>query len=183
MSSEATFKRYVEVGRVVLLNDGPSAGKLATIVEIIDHNRVRAISTLRVERGPRGIVGLTLTISLPYATLDSLSRLYNCSTPTLRNLHPSPTLRPTRQLALPTNPLANQPTGADRRPVDRCPAPAVHLPPPRPDPVRPQEAAPLGRLGDGQEGLGRERGRGQVGQVGVVPEAPGAGEEAQHDRL
>merc|ERR1712080_590924 len=39
MSSEATFKRYVEVGRVVLLNDGPSAGKLATIVEIIDHNR------------------------------------------------------------------------------------------------------------------------------------------------
>lgn len=41
MSSEATFKRYVEVGRVVLLNDGPSAGKLATIVEIIDHNRVR----------------------------------------------------------------------------------------------------------------------------------------------
>ncbi|GAA5820754.1 hypothetical protein JCM11251_003142 [Rhodosporidiobolus azoricus] len=39
MSSEATFKRFVEVGRVVLLNDGPSAGKLATIVEIIDHNR------------------------------------------------------------------------------------------------------------------------------------------------
>ncbi|GAA6039492.1 hypothetical protein JCM8097_009579 [Rhodosporidiobolus ruineniae] len=39
MSSESTFKRFVEVGRVVLLNDGPSAGKLATIVEIIDHNR------------------------------------------------------------------------------------------------------------------------------------------------
>ncbi|GAA5925264.1 60S ribosomal protein L14 [Sporobolomyces koalae] len=39
MSSDTTFKRYVEVGRVVLVNDGPSAGKLATIVEIIDHNR------------------------------------------------------------------------------------------------------------------------------------------------
>jgi large subunit ribosomal protein L14e len=39
--SEQTFKRFVEVGRVVLVNDGPSAGKLATIVEIIDHNRVR----------------------------------------------------------------------------------------------------------------------------------------------
>ncbi|BGP16718.1 hypothetical protein JCM10213_009136 [Rhodosporidiobolus nylandii] len=39
MSSESTFKRFVEVGRVVLLNDGPNAGKLATIVEIIDHNR------------------------------------------------------------------------------------------------------------------------------------------------
>ena len=40
-STESTFKRYVEVGRVVLVNDGPCAGKLATIVEIIDHNRVR----------------------------------------------------------------------------------------------------------------------------------------------
>ena len=42
-SSESTFKRYVEVGRVVLLTDGPCEGKLATIVEIIDHNRVRII--------------------------------------------------------------------------------------------------------------------------------------------
>ncbi|KAI5809870.1 ribosomal protein L14-domain-containing protein [Peziza echinospora] len=32
--------RLVEVGRVVLLNDGPEAGKLAAIVEIIDHKRV-----------------------------------------------------------------------------------------------------------------------------------------------
>lgn len=31
----------VEVGRVLLINDGPNAGKLATIVEIIDHKRVR----------------------------------------------------------------------------------------------------------------------------------------------
>ncbi|KAG9078378.1 hypothetical protein FRC06_008397, partial [Ceratobasidium sp. 370] len=35
----STFKRFVEVGRVVLLKDGPSEGKIATIVEIIDHNR------------------------------------------------------------------------------------------------------------------------------------------------
>lgn len=41
----STFKRFVEVGRVVLVNDGPSAGKLAVIAEIIDHNRV---SDLRV---------------------------------------------------------------------------------------------------------------------------------------
>ncbi|BEJ11168.1 hypothetical protein CspHIS471_0105900 [Cutaneotrichosporon sp. HIS471] len=40
MSSQpSTFKRFVEVGRVVLVNDGPSAGKLAVIAEIIDHNR------------------------------------------------------------------------------------------------------------------------------------------------
>ncbi|KAI5481346.1 GTP binding protein [Pseudohyphozyma bogoriensis] len=38
-SSEQTFKRFVEVGRVVLVSDGPNAGKLATIVEIVDHNR------------------------------------------------------------------------------------------------------------------------------------------------
>ncbi|OCF33886.1 50S small subunit ribosomal protein L14e [Kwoniella heveanensis CBS 569] len=36
---QSTFKRFVEVGRVVLVNEGPSAGKLAVIVEIIDHNR------------------------------------------------------------------------------------------------------------------------------------------------
>ena len=36
----ASFKRYVEVGRVVLVGEGPSAGQLAVIVEVIDHNRV-----------------------------------------------------------------------------------------------------------------------------------------------
>ena len=35
--------RLVEVGRVVLLQSGPEAGRLATIVEIIDHKRVRSI--------------------------------------------------------------------------------------------------------------------------------------------
>ncbi|KAF2722228.1 NAC-domain-containing protein [Polychaeton citri CBS 116435] len=41
---EATVKastwRLVEVGRVVLFSEGPYTGKLATIVEIIDHKRV-----------------------------------------------------------------------------------------------------------------------------------------------
>ncbi|OLL25576.1 60S ribosomal protein L14 [Neolecta irregularis DAH-3] len=36
---KSTFKRYVQVGRVVLLTVGPFAGKLAAIVEIIDHKR------------------------------------------------------------------------------------------------------------------------------------------------
>jgi large subunit ribosomal protein L14e len=44
MSTETTVKaanwRFVEVGRVVLVSKGPSAGKLATIVEIVDHKRV-----------------------------------------------------------------------------------------------------------------------------------------------
>lgn len=71
MSSEATFKRYVEVGRVVLLNDGPSAGKLATIVEIIDHNRVRALAhSLLRGRGVRAATG-----DADFWTISSLMRI------------------------------------------------------------------------------------------------------------
>ena len=33
--------RNVEVGRVALFSAGPNAGKLAAIVQIIDHKRVR----------------------------------------------------------------------------------------------------------------------------------------------
>ncbi|KAF9257714.1 hypothetical protein L218DRAFT_878822, partial [Marasmius fiardii PR-910] len=36
---DSNFKRFVEVGRLVLLKAGPSAGKVAVIAEIIDHNR------------------------------------------------------------------------------------------------------------------------------------------------
>ncbi|KAH9859022.1 60S ribosomal protein L14 [Lenzites betulinus] len=35
----SNFKRFVEVGRVVLLKSGPQEGQIAVIVEIIDHNR------------------------------------------------------------------------------------------------------------------------------------------------
>jgi len=34
------FNRFVEIGRVVLINYGPDHGKLAVIIEVIDHNRV-----------------------------------------------------------------------------------------------------------------------------------------------
>jgi large subunit ribosomal protein L14e len=34
-----TFKRYMEVGRVVLINYGPEEGKLATVIDIVDQNR------------------------------------------------------------------------------------------------------------------------------------------------
>jgi hypothetical protein len=43
VQAPSTFKRFVEVGRVVLVNDGPNAGKLAVIAEIIDHNRVSPV--------------------------------------------------------------------------------------------------------------------------------------------
>jgi len=34
-----SFNRFVELGRVVLINYGPDEGKLATIVDVIDGNR------------------------------------------------------------------------------------------------------------------------------------------------
>ncbi|KAJ3187561.1 hypothetical protein HK101_009363 [Irineochytrium annulatum] len=39
-TSIMVFARFVEVGRVVLVNYGPDAGKLAIIVDIVDHSRV-----------------------------------------------------------------------------------------------------------------------------------------------
>ena len=34
------FKRFVEVGRIAVLQDGPKAGEIAAIVDVIDQNRV-----------------------------------------------------------------------------------------------------------------------------------------------
>jgi hypothetical protein len=42
-AAQEAFKRYVEVGRVVLINQGESEGKLAVIVEIVDHNKVSIV--------------------------------------------------------------------------------------------------------------------------------------------
>ena len=33
------FKRFMEVGRVVVINYGPDAGKLATVVDVVDQNK------------------------------------------------------------------------------------------------------------------------------------------------
>ena len=35
------FKRYVEIGRVALINYGPDCGKLVVISDVVDQNRVR----------------------------------------------------------------------------------------------------------------------------------------------
>ena len=39
------FKRFVEVGRVVLINYGPLAGRLAVIVEIINTSKLLYLSS------------------------------------------------------------------------------------------------------------------------------------------
>jgi large subunit ribosomal protein L14e len=48
---KASSWRLVEVGRVVLIHGGPSDGKLAAIVEIIDHKRVRYAWVFSRRRG------------------------------------------------------------------------------------------------------------------------------------
>ena len=34
------FKKFVEVGRVALINDGPDQGKLCVILDVVDQRRV-----------------------------------------------------------------------------------------------------------------------------------------------
>ena len=43
-----SFNRFVQAGRVVLINYGPLEGKLAVIVDIIDNNKVRFVHLLAV---------------------------------------------------------------------------------------------------------------------------------------
>ncbi len=55
------FKRYVEVGRVVLINYGPDAGKLATIIDIVDQNKC-------LIDGPANLTGVTRQM-IPYGRI------------------------------------------------------------------------------------------------------------------
>ncbi|TPX51579.1 hypothetical protein SeMB42_g00135 [Synchytrium endobioticum] len=56
------FQRYVEVGRVVLINYGPDCGKIAVIVDIVDHSRVLIDGpTTDVERQVLSFKRMTLT--------------------------------------------------------------------------------------------------------------------------
>merc|ERR1712160_79977 len=52
------FTRFVEVGRVVLINYGPETGKLATIIDIVDQNKC-------LIDGPVNITGVTRQV-IPY---------------------------------------------------------------------------------------------------------------------
>uniref|UniRef100_A0A7S3GTF9 60S ribosomal protein L14 n=1 Tax=Spumella elongata TaxID=89044 RepID=A0A7S3GTF9_9STRA len=52
------FTRFVEVGRVVLINFGPDAGKLATIIDIVDGKRVLIDGPQSVTGIHRQVIGL-----------------------------------------------------------------------------------------------------------------------------
>lgn len=47
------FSRYVEIGRVALINYGPETGKLVVITDVVDANRVRESKKKPGRRGAR----------------------------------------------------------------------------------------------------------------------------------
>lgn len=55
------FTRYVEVGRVVLINYGPETGKLATIIDIVDQNKC-------LVDGPAEITGVSRQV-IPFTRI------------------------------------------------------------------------------------------------------------------
>jgi large subunit ribosomal protein L14e len=57
-----TFTRFVEVGRVVLINYGPETGKLATIIDIVDQNKC-------LIDGPMEITGVARQV-IPYSRIS-----------------------------------------------------------------------------------------------------------------
>ena len=50
------FNRYVEVGRVVMINHGPEAGKLATVIDIVDQLGAHDAVSANSERSVRGAI-------------------------------------------------------------------------------------------------------------------------------
>merc|ERR1711939_268571 len=52
LGEKMVYSRFVEIGRIALINMGPDAGKLCVIVEVIDQNRV-------LVDGPSTVTGVT----------------------------------------------------------------------------------------------------------------------------
>jgi len=60
------FKRFVQIGRVCLINYGPDRGKLCVIIDVIDHNRAFI-------DGPSDLTGVARQpISLKWLSLTDL---------------------------------------------------------------------------------------------------------------
>ena len=61
LSTQQPYTRFVEVGRICLVNYGPDAGKLCTIVDIVDGNKC-------LVDGPRKITGVSRQV-MPFKRL------------------------------------------------------------------------------------------------------------------
>lgn len=70
-----SFNRFVEAGRVCLINYGPLKGKICVIVDIIDNNKVSRVARVcnlspdgryHFTHGPFVFVALYLALHVPY---------------------------------------------------------------------------------------------------------------------
>merc|ERR1712020_24607 len=72
------FSRFVEVGRIAVLQDGPKAGQIAAIVDVIDQNRVLIDGPCSgVNRQAYRIKNLHLTplkVSFPFSARSKVVR-------------------------------------------------------------------------------------------------------------
>merc|ERR1711920_1000977 len=72
------FHRFVEIGRIAVLQDGPRAGKIAAIVDVIDQNRVLIDGPCSgVERQAYRIKNLHLTalkVTFPFSARTKVVR-------------------------------------------------------------------------------------------------------------
>ena len=59
-----SFTRFVEIGRVVLINYGEDAGKLGTIVDVVDNGRA-------LVDGPTAITGARFSTTTSVTTLGA----------------------------------------------------------------------------------------------------------------
>ena len=85
-----TYKRFVEIGRVALIAYGPETGKLCTIVNIIDQNRVLVDGpTTGVHRHEINIKRLMLT-ELKVPILLNCSHKYAARHPAERSIYANP---------------------------------------------------------------------------------------------
>ena len=79
-----TFTRFVEVGRVCFINYGPNYGKLCTIVDILDENKVLVEGPISLTGVKRQVLPLKrlyltkLTMSIPRgASVSAVQAAWN----------------------------------------------------------------------------------------------------------
>jgi large subunit ribosomal protein L14e len=89
------FKRYMEAGRIVLINYGPDKGKLATVIDIVDQNKClidappgQGVARQVISYGRISLTDLTVkiqrnarqkTLEKAYADADTLAAWENSS--------------------------------------------------------------------------------------------------------
>ncbi|RLN53834.1 hypothetical protein BBJ29_009689 [Phytophthora kernoviae] len=64
-----TFTRFVSIGRVVLINYGPDAGKIATIIDVVDENQALVDGPFSVTGVNRHVINFK-RLSLTDLTVD-----------------------------------------------------------------------------------------------------------------